>query len=122
MGTERKPNKKCIVCGKKYYFCVSCNEAKLPAWHAIYCGDNCRKIYNATADFHAGLISKEDVKKMLDECDLSNKAAFHHVIREDIAILYMEEVSSKKPEISAEKTTDKAVKQTAKPVVDIKTK
>lgn len=73
-----KNNKTCILCGKVYSFCNRCEEFDhLPRWMAIYCSDNCRKIFSALTEYNAGNITKEQAAIELGKCDLSDKEHFH---------------------------------------------
>lgn len=40
-----KFERQCVVCGKTYVFCPNRNDGT-PRWHLVYCGDNCRDIWN----------------------------------------------------------------------------
>lgn len=83
----KKDNKTCIVCRKKYTFCTGCSDYDhLPRWMSIFCEQNCHDIYNATSMW--GKVPVEETKALLDECDLSNKEAFHPVILNAINEVY----------------------------------
>ena len=46
--TSKKNNRKCIVCGEKYYFCPTCQDGAVRAsWYAIFHDQNCHDIYDA---------------------------------------------------------------------------
>ena len=71
----KKIKKKCILCGKEYeIWCPTCREAlDQPTWLNIFHDDNCYKIYTITSKYSTGVITKEEAKTLLDECDLSYK-------------------------------------------------
>ena len=72
-----KDNKTCILCGKKYSFCNRCEEYDhLPRWMAIYCSENCKKIFDAISAYNMKLISKQEAANILKKCDLSKKEEF----------------------------------------------
>ena len=65
-----KFERKCVVCGKTYVFCPIKNLED-PRWHLIYCGDNCKDIWNlitTTYDQEGAKAAAEGLK----EKDLSN--------------------------------------------------
>ena len=94
-----KNNKVCILCGKKYSFCNRCEEFDhLPRWMAIYCSDNCKKIFDAISAYNMKLKTKEDVAKILKECDLSRKSEFKESCQKYIdEILDIKEEPVKEP-------------------------
>ena len=70
--TNRKNNRKCVCCGKEYYFCPSCSSsAKEPSWKTIYCSNNCRKVFMTVTDFNYKEITKEQAVENLKKCDLN---------------------------------------------------
>lgn len=86
--TSKKNNKKCIVCGEKYYFCSTCQEGTVkPAWYAIFHDQNCHDIYDAVYNI-LPLQGKGAAKNVLDKCDLSNKENFHPNIIKMINEMY----------------------------------
>lgn len=87
-----KLNKECIVCGKKYSFCNSCNEdLNRPFWMNDFHDENCKNIYHACAGYSAKHKTKEEARKILDECDLSDKASFTPITQKLIAEIYLSE-------------------------------
>ena len=86
--TSKKNNRKCIVCGEKYYFCSTCQEGTVrPSWYAIFHDQNCHDIYDAVYNI-LPLQGKEAAKNVLDKCDLSNKENFHPNIIKVINEIY----------------------------------
>lgn len=74
----RKNNKKCILCGKIYSYCSRCSEYDdLPRWMEIYCGSNCRAIFNTLTEYCCKSINADEAAKRLEECDLSDFEKYH---------------------------------------------
>ena len=74
----RKNNKKCILCGKIYSYCSRCSEYDdLPRWMEIYCGSNCRAIFNTLTEYCCKSIDATEAAKKLEECDLSDFEKYH---------------------------------------------
>ena len=94
-----KNNKVCILCGERYSFCSRCEEFDhLPRWMAIYCSDNCKKIFDAISAYNMKLKTKEEAAKILKECDLSRKSEFKESCQKYIdEILDIKEESSQEP-------------------------
>lgn len=98
-------NCKCIVCGKEYYFCLSCNKRSVhpkPSWYVNYCSENCKNISTILTDYGFGNIEKADAEKALNECDLSGINSFAENIKEDIEKLQKKDKSAK-PSFSQKK-------------------
>lgn len=97
---RKRDNKKCIVCGKTYTFCNSCDEDRLkPAWMGIYHDENCKKLFDTASDYFAKIISKEEAREQFGKCDLSYKKDLHHKIAEAIdEVMIKEKVEEKIPE------------------------
>ena len=85
----RKNNRKCICCGKEYFYCSgSCQDnTRKESWYAIFHDQNCHDIYDAVANI-LPIQGKEAAKEALDKCDLSNKENFNHNIKRLINEVY----------------------------------
>ena len=80
-----RKNRKCICCGTAYAYCDSCpSDRHKESWYAIYCSENCRKIFKAANDFFFGESTKEEAAETILSCDLSNLENFNPVVRDDI--------------------------------------
>lgn len=59
----------CLVCGKKYNLCRSCNEMKnhgLFSWRATCDTTECFQVFVVLNDFDYGKITREEARKQLD--------------------------------------------------------
>lgn len=85
----RKNNRKCICCGKEYFYCSgSCQDnTRKESWYAIFHDQNCHDIYDAVANI-LPTQGKDAAKEALDKCDLSNKENFNHNIKRLINEVY----------------------------------
>ena len=85
----KKNNRKCIVCGREYYYCShNCIDSiNKPSWYTIFHDENCHDIYGAVANILPQQ-GKEAAKEALDKCDLSNKGNFHPNIIKSINEIY----------------------------------
>ena len=85
----KKNNKTCIVCSEKYSYCPSCNEDRnKEPWHAIYCSENCKKLFHAASGYHAQTATLEEVRARFDTCDLSYKDKLNENFIEAINAAY----------------------------------
>ena len=64
-------NRICLVCGKAYEYCGSCNGKKLPTWMNLFHDENCRQIFHAVSDYSQNVITKDSGRDKLSGCDLS---------------------------------------------------
>ena len=96
-----KANRKCYVCDTKYEYCKSCGRDRTkPEWMAEFHEANCAIIFETCVRFNMELISKEEAKAMLANCDLSNKASFKESIQTTLA-----EILGEKSKTAQAKTT-----------------
>lgn len=64
-------NAVCDICGSKYHVCMTCKSTKtLKPWRTITDTIDCYKIYMVIHDYKNGTLTKENARKMLDECTL----------------------------------------------------
>ena len=116
--TSKKNNRKCIVCGREYYFCHTCQDGAIkPSWYLIFHDQNCHDIYDAVANILPQQ-GKEAAKEALDKLDLSNKENFHPNIIKSINEIYdiVEEVVTQDEIKEVKETTENNEK--AKEVVE----
>ena len=101
----------CCVCHREYSFCPVCNsEDRLkPAWHFVYCCENCKDIYNITSSFENGRLSDVEAKAKLEKLDLSKKNSFGESYQKSIASILKAKTQVSKKE--NKKTEVKSVKK-----------
>lgn len=83
-----KFERNCVVCGRKYTFCPNKNDGA-PRWHLIYCGDNCRDIWNSITtvyDQDGALVAAQN---LLDK-DLSDIENMRTDVKEKIEMIFSE--------------------------------
>lgn len=71
-----RTNRVCKICGKAYYYCVSCDEAQrgqkgYEPWHILVHDDNCLRIFTTLQNHFINKISDEEAREILNSCDLS---------------------------------------------------
>lgn len=75
--SQRNREKICKCCGKHYLYCYHCDaDRNKPKWMTICHDENCLKIFYIVSDYNVGEKTKEECKKMLQSCDLSEKDNF----------------------------------------------
>lgn len=90
-------NRECYLCGTGYKYCPTCSEDKIkPTWMAEFHSEDCVKIFAICTDFNIGKMSKEEARKALDACNLSNKLNFRSCIQRDIDIIFADENNAAK--------------------------
>lgn len=112
-----KNNKVCILCGERYSFCSRCEEFDhLPRWMAIYCSDNCKKIFDTISAYNMKLKTKEEAAKIIKECDLSRKSEFKESCQKYIdEILDIKEESSQEVVVNTILGTEKSAEVIIEP-------
>lgn len=71
-------NAVCGICGSKYHVCMTCKSTKtLKPWRTITDTIDCYKIYIIIHDYKNGVITKENARKMLEECTLPTRFQPH---------------------------------------------
>ena len=70
--------RECYLCSQKYEYCPSCSQDKMkPSWMTDFHEENCVKIFEICTRFNMNLMSKENAKSALNNCDLSNNKTAH---------------------------------------------
>ena len=86
----RKPNRKCVICGHEYFYCTSGCQDSLgkPSWMTSFCCENCKQIYEVVARYNFDKTTAQDARRILDNCDLSEKENFTSSTQRLIAEIY----------------------------------
>ena len=70
---SKEINHWCVVCGKGYHACDSCNETKsFTPWRSLTDTIEHFKLFTILKDYNNKLIDKKEAKKMLSNIDLSD--------------------------------------------------
>ena len=120
--SNKKDNRICIVCGKKYTYCNHCgSDLNKPSWYTIFHDQNCHDIYDAVANI-LPLKGKEAAKEALDKLDLSNKDNFHSNIVKAINEIYDIKDENKVEENKIEETkVDEIVEENVEETKEVAT-
>lgn len=70
-----KLNKKCIICGEQYRYCVNCRDSRpYEYWRNIYCSEECKSTGELWYAYRGKEISKKDAKQLMERRpDVLNK-------------------------------------------------
>lgn len=72
----------CIVCGKHYSYCGVCGKYNpYEQWRNIYCDQECKDVYHTYCEFDAGIITKEEAIKKLENVKLPKGAPFEDELK-----------------------------------------
>lgn len=86
-----KKYRKCLLCEQEYLYCSGCSHDKTkPTWMAEFHEENCKNIFQTCTDFNMKFLTKDEAKKTLSKCDLTNKANFKPSVQNTIAIILAE--------------------------------
>ena len=74
---SNKINHWCVVCGKGYHACDSCNEIKsITPWRSLTDTVEHFKLFTVLKDYNNKMISKTEARNLLSNIDLSDKDSF----------------------------------------------
>ena len=93
---SKKINHWCVVCGKGYHACDSCNEIKsFTPWRSLTDSIEHFKIFSVLKDYNNNLIDKNEAKEMLSNVDLSDKDSFKESSKRLIDDIFKEDIVQK---------------------------
>lgn len=70
-------NRKCICCGKEYYFCNHCNsKGENTGISSDYDTDECKELSNAISGYTMKIWGKDNVKKVLDKYHITDYSKY----------------------------------------------
>ena len=88
----------CVVCGKGYHACDSCNETKsFTPWRSLTDSIEHYKIFTVLRNFNNKLISKEEARELLSTVDLSDKDSFKDSSKKVLDEIFKDDVVAKMP-------------------------
>jgi len=62
----KKNNKKCIICGTTYTFCLNCSKFdNLPRWMAMFDKNECKELFDIISNYQSNVCTKDEAKKRL---------------------------------------------------------
>lgn len=98
----------CVVCGKGYHACDSCNETKsFTPWRTLTDSIEHFKIFTILKNYNNKLIDKNEAKRLLSNMDLSDKDSFKDGSKKLLDEIFKEDVVVKK---STKKKPQKFIK------------
>ena len=99
-----RKQRECYLCGESYKYCGNCsNDRMKPAWMSEFHSESCKNIFDLCTRFNMNLITKEEAKLALQQCDLSNRANFKPYVQRDLDNIFTEE-KVVEPEVVVEAT------------------
>lgn len=89
--------RKCYNCGEIYSYCPDCSDdRRKPAIMSAFHNENCAEVFNTCVRFNMELISKEEAKEILSNCDLTRKSLFRDDVQDDIKVIFAENKAKQK--------------------------
>lgn len=74
---SKEINHWCVICGRGYHACDSCNEIKsFTPWRSLTDSMEHFKIFTVLKDYNNKRISRSEAKRLLANVDLSGKDTF----------------------------------------------
>ena len=110
----QKINHWCVLCGKGYHACDSCNEIKsLAPWRVFTDTIEHYKIFSVLKDFNNHVISKDEARELLSNLDLSGKDSYKGSAKKVLNEIYKEDsvarVSTRKVKKNNDNPSDQSV-------------
>lgn len=94
---SKEINHWCVVCGKGYHACDSCDEIKsFTPWRSLTDNIEHFKIFTILKDYNNNLISKTEARELLSNADLSDKDSFKDSCKKLLEDIFKENVVEKK--------------------------
>ena len=83
--------RECYLCSQKYEYCPTCSQDRMkPAWMAEFHSENCKNIFDIATRFNMQLLTREEAKAAMEQCDLSNKANFKSYVQKELENIFAE--------------------------------
>ena len=91
-------DRKCLCCGKTYRYCPSCSrvDALKPAWHATFCCEECKALWETATKFNMGKLTKEEAKQIISSISLKDKSEYVECIQRDLGNILAEDPKPKR--------------------------
>ena len=83
-----KTNRICKTCGKAYYYCPTCDFQKRPNWFAMWDSERCKDIFMILSKETVHKISAEEIKKELDNLNVSLDDSFTDSVRKHVTRIF----------------------------------
>lgn len=92
-------NRECYLCGKSYQYCSTCSQDKMkPSWMSEFHNENCKNIFDICTRFNMKLLTKDEARVAMEQCDLTNKSNFKTYVQRDLDNIFAVDKSSEKVE------------------------
>ena len=118
---SNKINHWCIICGKGYHACDSCDSVKsFTPWRAIADTVDHYKIYMVIKQYKSNLITKEEARAMLLNIDLTGMGNFKDSVKKRLDEILKEDVPVRKQ--SKKKAVKDIVEDIKEPIAEDDTK
>ena len=108
-----RTNRVCKICGKAYYYCVSCDEAQrglkgYEPWHILVHDENCLRIFTTLQNHFTKEITDKEARNILKSCDLSVLENATKNVKEQVNAIVIKEVPIIKEILTEEISTEES--------------
>ena len=105
--------RKCLCCGKQYDFCPSCSrrDALLPAWHATFCCDECKTLWETATKYNLNKVTKDEAMQIISALNLKDKTEYVACIQRDLNNIFKEETKQKPKRVKKSQVQVEMVEQ-----------
>ena len=94
---SNKINHWCIICGKGYHACDSCDSVKsFTPWRALADTADHYKIYMVIKQYNSKMITKNEAKTILENIDLTGMNSFKDNVKTVLNEILKEDVTTRK--------------------------
>ena len=111
----------CLICNTKYNYCPKCNP-DLPTWYNLFDKEVCSVVYRTLSSYGVGTASKDDVKDVIKQYNLTDFGQFNDPIKEKLQEILKEQVDEKTPTATSylKKKSKRLASKDSKPEVSDK--
>ena len=107
---SNKINHWCIICGKGYHACDSCDSVKsFTPWRALADTADHYKIYMVIKQYNSKMINKNEAKTMLSNIDLTGMDSFKDSVKSVLNEILKEDVPARK--LNKKKVVEEVIEQ-----------
>lgn len=89
----------CMTCRSEYKYCPHCSNTDQPAWMVNFDTEACKELFNAVSGYNMGVITKEQVKEVIDKYQITDFSKYKESIRNVLNTLFPAKKAVEEPKV-----------------------